>query len=100
VTTPDDESVLARVTPGAYDPAAAAEFELTRRLLLQVLALRSARVRDLERADPPDPDALAAANAAQLETARLVQDLDPDDRALVARVHAECVALLREARPA
>lgn len=95
---PDADAVLARVTPGPFDPEANEEFELTRRLLLQVLGVHSARIWDLEHADPQDPEALAAANAAQAETARLVRTLDPDDRVRVAEVRAASVAFLREAR--
>ncbi len=94
---PDAEPVLGRVTAEPYDPDAAAAFEVTRQLLMRVLAVHSARRWDLEHAEQADPDALRRTVAAQAETAELLKTLDVRDPERVARVRADCVALLREA---
>jgi hypothetical protein len=49
---PDPESVLARLQPREHEPDAALDYEITRELIGQVLALYSARRAELEQTDP------------------------------------------------
>lgn len=96
-TGPED-SFLAGMAPVHLDPDAAEEYEVTRRLLEQVVGLASSRRVAAEQAVPVDEAAVHAADELGRRFAPLMVSLDPTDTAEVARVRAECAALLRRAR--
>jgi hypothetical protein len=97
VNPSEDESVLnALQQPQPYDPDADEAFELTRRLLTDVLGLYSARRWQLEHDQSVDGAALDELIAAQMRSAHLLQTLDPADRARVEQIRADCVAVLRQ----
>jgi hypothetical protein len=93
---PGQDSVLAGLTP-RIGQGAAANYDLTRQLLIRVLGLQSARRAEVEQAEPVNSEALNAVAAAQARTADLLRNLDPADTERVAQVRADCVELLREA---
>ncbi|MER7007276.1 hypothetical protein ABT297_30135 [Dactylosporangium sp. NPDC000555] len=90
-------SVLANLQPVAYDPDDLAQVDATRDLLLQVLALHSARRHELERAQPVDQAAIEAVVEQQQAAAKLLGMLDPADVDQVAQVRAQCISILRAA---
>ncbi|MGL5866309.1 MAG: hypothetical protein ACRCYX_10650 [Dermatophilaceae bacterium] len=92
------DSILAGMTPIDLGPDAEEEYEATRRLLEQVVGLASSRRFAAEQSVPVDDAALQAADELDQHFAPLMVSLDPTDTAEVARVRAECVALLRRAR--
>jgi hypothetical protein len=77
---------LARLQSREHEPDAALDYEITRELIGQVLALYSARRAELERTDPVDHRALDATISQQGDFAELLQSLDPAETERVARV--------------
>lgn len=98
IATGPDDFFLAGMTPIDLDSDAAEEYEVTRRLLEQVVALAAGRRDEAEHAVPVDQAAVQAAKELGRRFAPLMVSLDPTDTAEVSRVRAECVALLRRAR--
>jgi hypothetical protein len=94
---PDPESVLARLQQREHEPDAALDYEITRELIGQVLALYSARRAELEQTYPVDRRALDATVSQQGDFAELLQSLDPAETESVARVRAQCADILRRA---
>lgn len=93
-----EDSILASMTPAHLDPDAVKAYEATRWLLEQVVGLASSRRFAAEQAVPIDEAAVRAADELGRRYAPLMVSLDPAETAEVARVRAECVALLRRER--
>lgn len=96
-TDPSAQSILARLQTTRHDPDATAAYEVTVDLLRQVVAIFSARRWQQEHAEEPDADALEEAVRLQGHYARLLQDLNADDRVRVVELDRECVSIIRQA---
>jgi hypothetical protein len=88
---------LAQLQPREHEPDTGLDYEITRGLIGQVLALYSARRAELEQTDPVDRRALDATVSQQGDFAELLQSLDPAETESVARVRAQCADILRRA---
>jgi hypothetical protein len=92
----EDVSVLSRIEPHGWDPDTVAAYEVAVDLLNQVVGVHSARIRDAERTEPPDEQAVAALREEQAKYVDARRHLQPSDHEQVARIRWECAAIIRE----
>ena len=92
----DDESVLARVEPYGADPDDVAAYDVVVDLLNQVVGVYSAQIRDEQRREPVDHEAVAALRETQASYVGTQRRLRPGDRERVAELRRECAAIIRE----